>query len=216
MKRATRKEASPPAGPPAADAERRCTAFDGGRRLASGTLADVARAVARALAAGAAGPLLVFDDETGHVIDLDTRGGEVAVAARYATADTAPAAAPAAAPEPRGPGRPKLGVVAREVTLLPRHWDWLAAQPGGASAALRRLVEEARARGAAADRARRGREVAYRVMHALAGDRPGFEAASRALFAGDRAGVRAAAARWPPDVRGHVDALAFGGDDPAA
>jgi hypothetical protein len=220
VKRATRKEASPSAGPPAADPERRCTAFDGGRRLASGALADVARAVARALAAGAAGPLLVFDDATGHVIDLDTRGSEDDVAARYATRAAPRAAARAAprpeAPEPRGPGRPKLGVVAREVTLLPRHWDWLAAQPGGASAALRRLVEEARARGAPADRARRGREVAYRVMHALAGDRPGFEAAARALFAGDRAGVRAAAARWPSDVRGHVDALAFGGDDPAA
>lgn len=178
----------------------RCTVFDGTRRLASGTLAEVAVAVARAESRGAAGPLLVFDDETGAAIDVDTRGTEADVAARHTPR----------APEPRGPGRPKLGVVAREVTLLPRHWEWLAAQPGGASVALRKLVEEARRRDDSADRARRAREAAYRVMHALAGDRPHFEEASRALFAADRDRLRTLTARWPKDVREHVDRLAFG------
>ena len=180
-----------------------CTAFDGTRRLSSGPVAEVAVAVARAESHGAVGPLLVFDDETGAAFDVDTRGTEADVAARYSPR----------APEPRGPGRPKLGVVAREVTLLPRHWEWLAAQPGGASVALRKLVEEARRRDDSADRARRSREAAYRVMHALAGDRPHFEEASRALFAADRATFRAKIARWPKDIREHVDRLAFGALD---
>jgi len=186
-------------------ADSRCTAFDGARRLAQGTLAEVAVAVARAESRAAAGPLLVFDDETGAVIDVDTRGTEADVAARHAPR----------APEPRGPGRPKLGVVAREVTLLPRHWEWLAAQPGGASVALRKLVEEARRRDDSTERARRAREAAYRVMHALAGDRPHFEEASRALFAADRATFRAKIARWPKDIREHLDQLAFEGSAPS-
>ncbi len=106
----------------------RCTAFDGDRRLAAGPLREVAVAVKRALDAGAAGPLLVFDDGTGRVIDIDTRGSEADVAARLSPA--ALSASSVAPGGPRGRGRPKLGVVAREVTLLPRHWDWLNAQPG--------------------------------------------------------------------------------------
>lgn len=107
----------------------------------------------------------------------------------------------------RGPGRPKLGVVAREVTLLPRHWEWLADQPGGASAALRKLVERARRTGAAGDRRRRRLEAAYRFISAIAGDRPGFEAASRALFAGDRRRFQHLIRRWPVGVREHANRL---------
>jgi hypothetical protein len=181
-------------------------AFDGHRRLAAGALPEVARAVVRAAAAGAAGPLLILDAE-GRVVDVDLRGSEDDVAARLqpASSDASPAA-------PRRPGRPKLGVVAREVTLLPRHWEWLAAQPGGASVALRRLVDAARHAGADEERARRGRENAYRFLHAVGGDLPGFEEASRALFAGDAAHFRTLVAQWPPDVRDHAIALAFDGD----
>jgi len=142
------------------------------------------------------------------VVDVDLRGGADDVAARLR--DTPRAAPEEPAATTRRPGRPKLGVVAREVTLLPRHWEWLAAQPGGASVALRKLVEEARRRDDSTERARRAREAAYRVMHALAGDRPHFEEASRALFAADRATFRAKIARWPKDIREHLDRLAFG------
>jgi hypothetical protein len=174
---------------------RSCTAFEGTRRLASGTLAEVARAVRGA----SGGPLLVFDDTTGGVIDLDLRGTADDVAARYAEAE----------PEgPRGRGRPKLGVVAREVTLLPRHWDWLAAQPGGASVALRRLVDAARATTGDASERRARQEAAYRVMSAMAGDLPGFEEASRALFAGQQERLAQQMAEWPPDLRGYVLQLA--------
>jgi hypothetical protein len=194
---------------------RPCALFEGDRRIAAGPLAEVARAAHAAAARVAAGPLLAFDDATGQVIDLDLRGAPEDVAARLPAlteAFPAPVEDEPAAPPPavRGRGRPRLGVVAREVTLLPRHWAWLAGQPGGASVALRKLVERARRESAGPDAARARRDAAYRVMSALAGDRPGFEAASRALFAGDRDGLRAATAAWPGDVAAYVESLAFG------
>jgi hypothetical protein len=181
---------------------RLATAFDGERRLASGPLVDVAMAVKAATAAGAEGPLLAFDDTTGVVIDLDLRGSRADIAARLAAAAGEPPALP------RGRGRPRLGVVAREVTLLPRHWEWLAAQPGGASAALRRLVEAARRTGGAKDRVRLGQEAAYRFMAAMAGDLPGFEEATRALFAKDRLRFARHVASWPDDVSAYATKLA--------
>jgi hypothetical protein len=187
-----------------------CTAFAGHRRLATGSLRDVALAVKRASDRGAAAPILVFDDATGSPIELDLRGAEAEVLARLAPLpSTSPETAPDAAP--RGRGRPRLGVVAREVTLLPRHWEWLGAQPGGASVALRRLVEEARRASAPHDELRRAREAAYRVMHAIAGDLPRFDEAARALFAGDAQRFGEQVSAWPPDVRDHLTMLAFRG-----
>ena len=194
------------AGSPAAT----YAAFDGSRLLARGPLRRVAVAVQRA-SAGAAGPILVFGDHDGRVVDLDLRGTEADVLSRYPV-DDAPAGVvePAEASATRGRGRPRLGVVAREVTLLPRHWDWLAAQPGGASVALRKLVEAARRDSADVDARRARHEAAYRVMAALAGDLPGFEEASRALFADATERFAESAAGWPADVRGYVEGLAFG------
>ncbi|MFC5499288.1 DUF2239 family protein [Caenimonas terrae] len=176
------------------------TAFLEGRRIATGPLHEVAVAVLRAQKAQPQGHPMVFSDASGRSQDLDLRGGEQAVAARHALA------APAEAP--RGRGRPKLGVVAREVTLLPEHWDWLAAQPGGASVALRKLVHEARRKGGARDRSRQARERAYHAMSTLAGDLAGFEEAARALFAGDHERLAVQMAPWPQDVRAYVSQLA--------
>jgi len=180
---------------------RTCTAFRGESRIAAGPLAEVALAVKAALAADPAAALLVFDDATGRAVDFDLRGTAEEIAARLAPP------APASSAE-RGRGRPKLGVVAREVTLLPRHWDWLAAQPGGASQALRRLVEEARRNDGDRGRVRRAQEAAYAFIAAMAGDRAGFEEASRALFAGDAAGFSAHSRSWPVDIRAHAESLA--------
>ncbi|WP_175857634.1 DUF2239 family protein [Burkholderia anthina] len=189
------------------------TAFDDHRRLASGPLAAVALAVRQAAGDAMAGTILIFDDATGRSIDLDLRGTEDDIRARYAlpSGDASGAAGePAGAGEQRGRGRPKLGVVSREVTLLPRHWDWLAAQPGGASVALRKLVEDARRTHAAADRHRDAQARAYHFMSALAGDLPGFEEAARALYANDLARLAELSAGWPDDVRDHALALARG------
>src|SRR6185312_7433632 len=185
-----------------------CIAFAGARRLAAGELAHVALKAKEAVDRGARAPILLFDDATSEPIDLDFRGTPDDVLKRLPSAEGPPtpaAAAPAGAGEaPRGPGRPRLGVVAREVTLLPRHWSWLNAQPGGASVALRKLVEEARRINADKDQRRHAQERAYYFMSAIGGDLPGFEEAARALFAGDETGLRERVAAWPPDVRDHA------------
>lgn len=159
-------------------------------------------ALKAATAAGAEGPLLAFDDATGAVIDLDLRGSRAEFAARLAvvTGQTPPA--------PQGRGRPNLGVVAREVTLLPRHWEWLAEQASGASATLRRLVDEARRADGPKQGIRASQGAASRFMSAMAGNLPGYEEASRALFAKDRARFERHIAAWPDDVRAYAAKLA--------
>ena len=176
------------------------TAFLDGHRLITGPLHEVAVAVLRSQQVQPEGHPLVFSDASGQSADLDLRGGEQAVAARYSVAAPTPA--------PRGRGRPKLGVVAREVTLLPEHWDWLATQPGGASVALRKLVHEARRKGGDRDRTRQARDRAYHAMSTLAGDLAGFEEASRALFAGDHERLLTQMTAWPRDVQAYVLQLA--------
>jgi hypothetical protein len=187
------------------------TAFVGDRRLASGPLAEVTLAVMKASRKAAAEPIVVFDDANGRPIDLDLRGTERDAVARLAPPAVNPQtpADDVAAPEPRGRGRPRLGVVAREVTLLPRHWEWLGVQPGGASVALRKLVEEARRTSGDRDRSRAAREAAYHFMSTMAGNLPGFEEASRALFADDRRRFGELIAGWPGDIRDHIVRLAF-------
>jgi hypothetical protein len=180
-----------------------CTAFEGARCIGSGELAQVALEVKKVVDRGPRGPVLVFDDTTSEQIELDLRGSPDDVSRRLARP-----AAPPPAEVPRGPGRPKLGVVAREVTLLPRHWAWLGTQPGGASVTLRRLVEEARRANADKDRLRQGQEATYRFMSVMAGDRPGFEEATRALFASQPDRFDQLVAAWPVDVRDHVRKLA--------
>ena len=185
------------------DLSLRCTAVSGPARIASGELRHVALKARLAHAAG--GRVLVFEDASGRQVDLPLELPEGELLRQL----SAPASKPEPAPAPaRGPGRPKLGVVAREVTLLPRHWDWLAAQPGGASVALRKLVDEARKLAGGSDRRRAAQESAYRFMQAMAGDLPGYEDATRALFAGDVARFEEQTSAWPEDVREHASLLA--------
>jgi hypothetical protein len=194
-----------------AESETNCIAFDGKTRLASGGLADVALCVKAALDADLERQILVFDAHTSRPIDFDLRGDAAAIVARLQTPAGTAAPDLAERAEVRlsaGPGRPKLGVVAREVTLLPRHWDWLGKQPGGASVTLRKLVEAARRSQSQQDDRREALESAYRFMSAMAGDEIGFEEASRALFAKDHPRLRALIANWPVDLRDHIDLLA--------
>ena len=176
-------------------------AFVGAERIARDRLDRALPAIHAAAAAGAAP--LVFDLVDGRVVDLDLRGDLAEARARLGPVL-------AAAEEKRGPGRPKLGVTAREVTLLPRHWDWLAAQPGGASIALRKLVEAQMKAGEGPERARRAKETAYRFMTAMAGDLPNYEEATRMLFAGDWTAFDAAVEAWPEDVRETAREMAEG------
>lgn len=186
-------------------------AFVGSRCIARGALSEMVPAL-QAAAAGAE-PATVFDEATGHIVDLDLRGSAAEILRRLAERSGGTAAATErrleSPPARRGRGRPKLGVVSREVTLLPRHWEWLAAQRGEASQALRRLVDEARRADRGTTDRRTAREAAYRFMSAMAGDLPGFEEASRALFANDRSRFREHTSAWPEDVRRFAEERAF-------
>jgi hypothetical protein len=166
--------------------------FAGSKRAVSGSMTEITAHARRLLKQDQPGTVLVFHDQTGEQVEPDLR-------------DTA--VSPPRRRKPR-PGRPKLGVVAREVTLLPRHWEWLNSQPGGASVALRRLVEQARRDNSGTDRIRRAREAAYRFMSAMAGNFPGFEEATRALFRGDSSNFAAQIENWPTDVRQYATILA--------
>jgi len=187
------------------EAPKSYSAFADSERIAGGDRATVARVVKKLVDAGDLRTLLVFADHDGSQVDLDLRGSLEDVLAAVAATD-----APEPAPKPRGPGRPKLGVVGREVTLLPRHWEWLSAQPGGASVTLRKLVDQARSGNGDKDRERRTQEAVYRFIAAMAGNEPGYEEACRALFAGNGEAFATHTAAWPADVREFAQGLAMG------
>jgi uncharacterized protein len=205
------------------DTQTPCTAFEGSRCIATGALLDVALVAKSALDAAAQNPLaaavLIFNDATSEVVELDWRGSLDEFQARLVLlvrllpavsglptqkANTVDNELPTAA---KGPGRPKLGVVPREVTLLPRHWEWLANQTGGASVALRKLVEVARKDSELKDRVRLASAVSYKFMSTMAGHEAGFEEASRALFAQDREAFQHITQNWPTDVNAHLQKL---------
>lgn len=168
--------------------------FSGPNQIAAGSLAEVALAAWHFTYANPAASTLTFDRKTGKVVDLNLSGASRDIADRYEPKIVAPAKR----------GRPKLGVVAREITLLPRHWEWLAQQPGGSSVALRRLVDAARKTRTAEDQSRESIAAAYSFMSAIAGDFAFFEEASRALFAHEFAKLKKITTNWPKDIRNEL------------
>ena len=190
-------------------ADRACIAFVDDRRLAEGKPLEVALTLKEIVEQKTPERLLVFDRETSRPVELDLRGSVEELERRYGLdPDDQATTKPTPDPPSKGRGRPKLGVVGREVTLLPRHWEWLASQPGGASVTLRKLVEQARRASVDADRQRKAQDATYRFMVAIAGDRPGFEEAIRALFAGDPQRFAEQTDAWPPEVAEHARWLA--------
>jgi len=172
------------------------TSFSGERLVVSSDLKTMLRRTKEHLDRKPNDQVLIFADWTGEQVEFDFRG---------TVDDVLKRAEPA--PTRTGPGRPKLGVVSREVTLLPRHWEWLEQQPNGISAALRRLVDEARKRAPNKAEARRALDAASRFMYAMAGNLPRFEEASRALFAKDQERLASLIHDWPTDVRDHLSTL---------
>lgn len=199
-----------------AESGRLCTSFEGMHRIATGTLQEVVSRTKDVLDHGEKAPVLIFDDVSSELIEVDFRGTAADVLSRLAKSDAAALESAAVASvtpateegASRGPGRPKLGVVAREVTLLPRHWDWLNSQSGGASVALRKLVDEARRANENKDRIRQAQAATYRFLSAMAGNLPDFEEATRALFAPDVRRFNDLIEAWPKDVRDHARMLA--------
>jgi hypothetical protein len=174
------------------------SAFAGDRRIARGTLEEILRKTKQRLQRKPDLQVLIFEDRTGRQVEFDFRRSVEEIVRR---------AQPEVSEQAPGPGRPRLGVVSREVSLLPRHWEWLEAHPQGISAGIRRLVDEARKRDPEGDRARSARFAASRFMSAMAGDLPKFEEASRALFAENKIGFAKLIQFWPADVRQHLDEL---------
>jgi uncharacterized protein len=184
-------------------------AFIGNDRITQGSPHVVIHAVHAIVGVQGENNLLLFDAVTSARIDIDWRTDLLTILKQYATehveiTDNSASENPA----PRQAGRPKLGVVAREITLLPRHWEWLSTQTGGASVTLRKLVEQAQRQSKNADQRRLAQESTYRFMSTMAGNNVGFEEATRALFAGDMGKLRAIVASWPSDVARHCLHLA--------
>jgi uncharacterized protein len=186
------------------------TAFQGDKKIATLPLTELALALKHHDPSSA---LLIFNDQNGHAIDLDLRGSDAEILARLPISPEPVAIDDSAVvqetPEERSRGRPKLGVVAREVTLLPRHWDWLASQSGGASVALRKLVESARRDSLASEKTKAAQSAAYHFISAIAGNFAQFEEATRALFANDAERFVELIAQWPEDIRAHARQLGF-------
>jgi uncharacterized protein len=183
-----------------------CTAFAGQRCIGSGELTDVARKAKTVLDRGEAEPILIFDDATSELIEIDFRGTADEVVRRLGQGEMVDKQEPEA-PQKRSVGRPKLGVIAREVTLLPGHWEWLDGQPNGASAALRRLVHAAKLANQDKDRARQSQDAVYRFMTAMAGNLPGYEEALRAFYRRNLEHFDELIAAWPQDIRKHLKKL---------
>ena len=178
------------------DTQQTYTAFIGHQFIVSGALSTVLPALKDRFDRNDGALPLIFEDESGQQVDFDLRGTLNEVLMRALPAPPRP-----------GPGRPKLGVVSREVSLLPRHWDWLEHQPNGASAALRRLVEQARKHEPGKQRTRQAIDTTYRFMSAMAGNLPDYEEATRALYASDLPRLEELIAAWPSDIRAHIQKL---------
>ncbi|HEY9678091.1 MAG TPA: DUF2239 family protein [Drouetiella sp.] len=189
-----------------------CVAFAGTTAVAAGHIAHVAKITKEYLDLNQSETVLIFDSNTSEQIEIDFRGTAEEVIARlqdrYSYSDVASGEGlPLNQESSKGPGRPKLGVVAREITLLPRHWEWLQQQPGGASVVLRKLVEEARRTNLEKDKLRVAMDATYKFMHAMAGDLPNFEEATRALFGRDLAKFEECIANWPHDLKKHIELI---------
>ena len=192
------------------------SAFAGPSLLVEGTLSEVALAVHAFKVREPASSVHVFMDRTGLTIDFDTRGTPTEILQRLKSHPLAKSSSDDVERSPethldgtkRLPGRPKLGVVSREVTLLPRHWEWLATQQGGASVALRKLVDAARQANTETDRTRMAHEAAYRFLQAVAGDLPNYEEVLRALFANNLMRFNELMQDWPTDFKHYANKLA--------
>jgi len=185
------------------ETDRTYTAFSGTRLIVSADLKTVLLRIKHRFDEGDRALVLIFDDHTGKQVDFDLRGTPEEMLARL---PSHPLFTAAQTPRP-GPGRPKLGVTSREVSLLPRHWEWLEKQPQGISAVLRKLIEQAKRRDPDQERAAIAREAAGNFMWAMGGNLPGFEEASRAFYAMDETRLEELIRNWPEDVRRHLRRL---------
>ncbi|MBN21814.1 MAG: hypothetical protein CL678_11090 [Bdellovibrionaceae bacterium] len=175
------------------------SAFDDKTLLVQGELDDVVIHIKKHLGKSENSSILIFSDSTGATIDFNFQGTKQDVLKRLDMFRS-----PKQKSIPSGPGRPRLGVISREISLLPRHWEWLATQSGGASATLRRLVEEAQKKSSQQVSTKQIQERVYKVMSVLAGDLQGYEEALRALYKKDRKTFFSQIEIWPKDIKKYL------------
>ncbi|MES3036475.1 MAG: DUF2239 family protein [Bdellovibrionota bacterium] len=180
--------------------DRTCTAFADHKMIAKGDIRDVVVKLKEYLKKDTKISFLVFDDLTSAQIELDLRGPTKTVLKKLEDLELSP-------DKRSGPGRPKLGVQAKEITLLPQHWEWLAIQPGGASVTLRKLVDDAKKKNQSRDQIRQAQEATHKFMTAMAGDLTNYEEALRALYAKDSRTFLKLISAWPKDIRNHTESV---------
>ena len=185
------------------DEQETYTAFDGTTRLFRGTFQEVVLKVKERLGRAENSSVLIFSNNTGKTMDFNFQGNVKDTLKRLEKFVSTQEPGPIS-----GPGRPKLGVISREVSLLPRHWEWLASQPSGASATIRKLIEEAKKRSSTRNSVKQVQERVYRFMSVIVGDMKGYEEALRALYKADRKNFLLHIQDWPTDVRTHVIEMA--------
>lgn len=173
--------------------------FLGATRITQGARGDVIRTLLSQTQGEDVPPYLVFRVKDGQRVDINLASAAEAANPQRTRAPVPAAGAPVGSQKARG--RPRLGVVGREVTLFPRHWEWLDRQRGGASAALRRIIDADRKLHADEDQVRQAQDATHRFMYAMAGNLAGFEEAMRALYAGDKVSFAHQIRSWPDDIR---------------
>lgn len=179
------------------------TVFDKFQILSQGSLNEVAIAVKKRLRIQSDARILIFSDSTGRQVDLDFSGTE------KDTLERLKIYIPKTASPHTGAGRPKLGVIPREISLLPHHWEWLLNQEGGASSAIRRLIDEKNKPALLAkDKIKQAQEVTYKFLSAIAGDLPHFEDVIRFLYRKDKKKFENLMSDWPKDIVKYSTALA--------
>ena len=180
------------------------TAFEDHKILSQGFLEDVVLKVKKRLEKSPESQIVIYSDATGKSMDFNFQGSEKEVLKRlevYTTPENTTEAS-------SGPGRPKLGVISREVSLLPKHWEWLATQSGGASNTLRKLVEENMKKTSGVLTVKTAQERTYKFMSVEAGDLENYEEALRALYRKDKERFTSEIKTWPRDVQKHILELA--------
>lgn len=179
------------------------TAFDNTSIIAHGSLRDVILKTKKILGKSENSSFLIFSDSTGKTIDFNFQGTEKEILKRLeifvSNSDEKI--------ELARPGRPKLGVISREISLLPRHWEWLATQSSGASSSIRNLIEDAIKKSTSKVSLKQQQEKVYRVMTTLAGDLDGYEEAIRSLYKRDRESFIKFTKGWSKDLRSYLEKL---------
>lgn len=168
----------------------RYTAFRGDTRIITDSLFNVALALQKQSEMN----VLVFNDQTGQQIDLDLSGSEDDLKQRYTEVEYV-----------KKVGRPKLGVISREITLQQKHWNWLDQQSSSASAVIRKLIDKELNDPSSESNIMLAKQAIDHFMLAMLGNMPNYEEATRALYQGNKSHFLALIHNYPKDLKVYLE-----------